>query len=181
MPFDGILAGSEEAGQLKSLFDFLEKDLDSSPCKVQFTDEAGRPFELIGDKFHEAGFTILKHTGIDHADFIRILGIGIIPGEFYPAIAQNDRLLSHKNSGLIHVSSLLDFLCVPLLSHNFETHVFLGPAHPDHALLMQMVQMGKVHICLIENDDFPGADRNQSVRLGRKPEALSGQGFLRMF
>jgi len=70
LPFDGILAGSKEVDQLKSLFDFLEKDLDSPPCKVQFTDGVGRPFKLVGDKFHETGFTILQHTGIDHADFI---------------------------------------------------------------------------------------------------------------
>ena len=24
---------------------------------------------------------------------------------------------------------------------------------------LKMVQMGKVHVCLVENDDFPGADR----------------------
>ena len=132
--------------------------LNSPSCEVQFTNGVGRPFELIGDKLHEAGFPILQHTGLDHADCIRILGIGIILGEFYPAIAQNDRLLSHKNPRLIHVASLLYFFLAQLLSHNFEAHILLGPAHPDHSLLMQVMQMGKVHVCLVKDNDFPGAD-----------------------
>ena len=159
LPFNGILAGSEEICQLKCLLDFLEKHLDSPSCAVQFANGTGRPFELIREKLHETRFAVLQDTCRNHPKFIRILFAGGFFCKFYPAITQNDRLLSHKNSRLIHVPGLLYFFFAQLLSHNVETHVVLGASNPNHASVMQMMQMGKVHVGFVENDDFSGANR----------------------
>ena len=59
----------------------------------------------------------------------------------------------------IHVPGLLYFFFAQLLSHNVETHVVLGASNPNHASVMQMMQMGKVHVGFVENDDFSGANR----------------------
>ena len=99
-----------------------------------FNVSAGGPTTLYYSIF-SAAFQV--HSPI----IVLIFGEGVLPGKFYPAIAQNDRLLSHKNSSLIHMCRACQ-----LLSHNFETHIVLGSAHPNHAFLMQMLQMGKIHV-----------------------------------
>lgn len=98
---------------------------DAPPCEIQFTNGTGRPFELIRDELHESRFAILQHTSLYHAHFIRIFGTGVLFGKSYPAITQNDRLPSHKNSRLIPVASLLYFLLTILcLTFNFSISFF---------------------------------------------------------
>ena len=130
---NGVLAGSEKISQLKCLLDFLEKYLDSPSCEIQLANGIGRPFELIRDKLHETRFAVLQDTCRNHPEFIRILFAGGFFCKFYPAITQNDRLLSHKNSCLVHVPGLLYFFFAQLLSHNVEAHVVLGASNPNHA------------------------------------------------
>ena len=54
---------------------------------------------------------------------------------------------------------LLYFFFAQLLSHNVEAHVVLGASNPNHVSLMQVMQMGKVHVGFVENDNFSGANR----------------------
>ena len=79
--------------------------------------------------------------------------------EFYAAIAQYERLLSHKNFLAPHMFGLLALLSRQMLSHNFKAHVVLGAGNPNHSSPMQMVKMGEVHIRLVEHHYFTCPDR----------------------
>ena len=149
LPLYGIGAVPQKVGQLKRLLDLLEEDLDVPSAPVQFGHGPGTPLQVVGEKDHLDVLPVDFHQRHNAAQSVREGLPGRGPGQFNDFIAQNAKVrarFSHLDHAVVQV-------------------VF-GSADPVDAAFVQVAQVVKIQVGLVEHYDFTGLQgRAQGVRL----------------
>ncbi len=157
LPFDGVGVVAEEVGQLQSLFEFLEEDLDAPAAAVEVGDGLGAPLQVVGQKDHFPPLPVHFNEGGDAAQFDRINGL-------HRRIGQDDQVVP-KN---VSLGSVLK------LAHDPALQIVLGAGDPKDATLGQVGEVGEVEVSLVEDNDFTRL--NIGTKLARSPVVVLAGG-----
>ena len=128
IPVPGI-----DPAQLQALFDLFEKHLNVPPATIQIAHRLRTPIEVVSDEGHQTHLTIHLYPSLhppqDHAVVF---------------VLERDALI-------------LDDLRIALgeIFDHSVFHIILGPRDPRDFPLIQVCQMGKVHIRLVKHHNFP--------------------------
>ena len=137
LPFDSVGAVTQKISQLEGLFEFLEEDLDAPTAAIQISDGLGAPSEVVGQKDHLAEFAVDFDQGHHPTQPDGINFLHGRSGQFDPVIAQE----------IVKAPGLES-------AHDAALQVVLGASDPEDLATGQVGQMFKVHVSLVENDDF---------------------------
>lgn len=140
LPTHGVGAVAQKVGQLQGLLEFLEEGFDAPAAAIQIGNGLGAPSEVIGQENHFPHFSIYLDPRHDPAQDHRIV--------FDRRAGQRDEIVAQNMAEGAVLKSFDD----PKLQ------VVLGSGDPEHFAPGEVGQMRKVHVSLVEDDDFTRMD-----------------------
>jgi len=165
LPANGIGAVSEKVSELKGLLDLLEEDLDVPARAVEVGHAARTPVHVIGEKFHFPldALNLDQSTHPTHA--CRVF-------TFVGSSGRENDLLVGKNFRIRDCAAFDDL----------ELVAAFGAADPEDSPQEEVVEMGKIDVGLVKDDDLSGLDSRADlsgslgiVVAGRVDEDETGQ------
>src|SRR5664280_311095 len=139
LPAHRVGVVSQEIGQLQGLLDLLEENLNLPPAPVEIGHTARTPLQIVGQKSHLPLLPVHFHDSHDPAHQLRRGLVGV---------AQHDDFIG-KNLRVPGLRHLLD---------HFVSHVVFGAGDPEHAALIQILQVPEIHVPLVKQHDFAALD-----------------------
>src|SRR5208282_1210315 len=137
LPAHGVGAVPQEVGQLEGLFELLEEDLNAPAAAIEVGDGLGAPDEVVGQKNHFAEFAVdldQRHYAAQ-PDRINFL---------HGRVDQFDQVIAQEVVEAPRLQS----------AHDAALQVVLGTSNPENLATGQVRQVCKVHVSLVENDNF---------------------------
>ncbi len=158
LPADGVPGVSKEVAELEGLFDLFEEGLDTPPAAIQVANTGGGPLKVVGEKDHDhplvvdldPGFNTSKSLGVFSARFGR---------DESDLVVAKDITLGFSQS----------------FAADVVAKIVLGPGDPENAPVGEVEKVGKIHVGLVEDRDFPGF---KSGAQGQGAGIVMKRGFL---
>ena len=142
LPFHSPLIVSHEVAELQALLELFEEDFNCPAAFVEIADAAGRELHVVRDEDHDLLLVVDDYSRYDPPKPLRI---------------SSPTLWSFQDDLVITQHFAVSARLLTFLSDSVN-HVALGTRDPRDVFASQFVEMIKVDIGFVEDDDFPCFD-----------------------